>query len=67
MPERVCRDQVRQLMERGAQVVEVLPVEEYDWKHIAGARSLPLTKLTAPAAASLDADRPVVVYCNDFQ
>ena len=67
MPRSIARDEVRELMEREAQLVEVLPAEEYDWKHIAGARSLPLTELTARAAASLDPDRPVVVYCNDFQ
>jgi rhodanese-related sulfurtransferase len=51
----------------GAQLVEVLPAPEYRWRHIAGARSLPLTDLTRERADTLDDDRPVVVYCNDFQ
>jgi rhodanese-related sulfurtransferase len=67
MPKGICRDQVRELAEQGAQLVEVLPAEDYEWKHIAGARSLPLIKLTLEAAASLDRDRPVVVYCHDYQ
>ena len=63
----VSRDELREVQRRGGQVVEVLPEEEYRWRHIAGAVSLPLTDLTAErAAAALDRDRPVVAYCNDF-
>jgi rhodanese-related sulfurtransferase len=67
MPKTICREEVRELMERGAQVVEVLPREDYEWKHIAGATHLPLAQLTAEAAAILDRDRPVIAYCNDYQ
>jgi rhodanese-related sulfurtransferase len=62
------RDDVRRLQAEGAQVVEVLPRAEYEWKHIEGAISLPLTELDEGTAAErLDRGRPVVVYCNDFQ
>ncbi len=68
MPTGVTRDEVRRLQAEGAQVVEVLPRAEYEWKHIAGAICLPLTNLTDAAAAEcLDRGRPVVTYCNDFQ
>ena len=67
MPKTICREELLELIDRGAQVVEVLPAEEFDWKHIAGASNLPLKELTAQAAAVLDRDRPVVAYCNDFQ
>jgi rhodanese-related sulfurtransferase len=64
----VSRDEVRRLQAEGAQVVEVLPRAEYEWKHIAGAISLPLRELDeAAAVARLDARRPVVMYCHDFQ
>lgn len=64
----VSRDELGEVQRRGGQVVEVLPEEEYRRRHIAGAVSLPLTELTADGAATaLDRDRPVVVYCNDFQ
>lgn len=53
--------------EEGAQVVEVLPAEEYESEHIAGARSLPLKDLGEEAATALDRNRPVIVYCDDFQ
>jgi rhodanese-related sulfurtransferase len=68
MAGRVSRDDVRRLQAAGAQVVEVLPRAEYEWKHIAGAIGLPLTELDARSAARLlDRGRPVVTYCNDFQ
>jgi rhodanese-related sulfurtransferase len=66
MPTVVTRQQVQQLVEAGAQLVEVLPRDEYDEEHLPGALHLPLKSLTAAAAAAvLDGGRPVVVYCWD--
>lgn len=56
---------VRELVDRGAQLVEVLPREEYEELHLPGAISLPLKELDARAAEQLDRARPVVVYCWD--
>lgn len=68
MTRRVSRADVAELRSAGAQVVEVLPEEEYRWKHIEGAISLPLERLDEQrAAAALDRARPVVTYCQDFQ
>jgi rhodanese-related sulfurtransferase len=67
MPRSADREDVRRLMEQGAQVVEVLPQEEYEQYHIKGAISLPLEELNAESANRLDRARPVVAYCNDFQ
>jgi rhodanese-related sulfurtransferase len=67
MPRTIDREGVRRLREQGAQVVEVLPKAEYDWKHIAGAINLPLKELNRETADRLDHSRPVVTYCNDFQ
>ena len=65
--EPVSREEVRRLQAAGAQVVEVLPRAEYEWKHIAGAISLPLGDLDRDGAARLRPDRPVIVYCYDHQ
>jgi rhodanese-related sulfurtransferase len=66
MPEVVDRHRVQRLVEDGAQLVEVLPRDEYDEEHLPGALHLPLKRLDADAAARvLDATRPVVVYCWD--
>jgi rhodanese-related sulfurtransferase len=68
MPTAVHRDEVRRLVEHeAAQLVEVLPREEYEWAHLAGAVNMPLKQLDRHTAAALDRTRPVIVYCNDFQ
>ena len=67
MPDEVDRDEVRKLLESGAPVVEVLSSEEYKEEHIAGAINIPLSKLDRKTTAHLRKDRPVVVYCNDYQ
>ena len=64
-PASVTRDEVRRLTEAGAQLVEVLPRDEFDDEHLPGATSLPLKSLTAQTAATLDRTRPVIVYCWD--
>ena len=68
MPKIIDRHELRQLMAaESAQVVEVLPREEYESEHIAGAISLPLPDLNPESAKRLDPKRPVVAYCHDFQ
>lgn len=56
---------VRELLEGGGQLVEVLPREEYEELHLPGAINLPLKELDAHHAERLDRERPVVVYCWD--
>jgi rhodanese-related sulfurtransferase len=56
---------VKELLDRGAQLVEVLPREEYEEMHLPGAVSLPLKELDAHHTELLDRARPVVVYCWD--
>jgi rhodanese-related sulfurtransferase len=56
---------VRELLERGAQLVEVLPREEYQELHLPGAINLPLKELDAQSAKQLNREFPVVVYCWD--
>ena len=65
MPVSIERDHVIELVAHGAQLVEVLPADEYDEEHLPGAISLPLKSLSAGAAAVLDLARPVIVYCWD--
>jgi rhodanese-related sulfurtransferase len=65
MAQEIGRDQVRRLMEQGAQIVDVLPPREYGEDHLPGAISLPLRRIETEAARVLDPGRPVVVYCAD--
>ena len=65
MPTSIGRDEVVDLVAHGAQLVEVLPADEYEEEHLPGAIHLPLKSLTASAASVLDRTRPVIVYCWD--
>jgi len=67
MPEGINRDRIEELLRDGAQLVEVLPAEEYDDEHLPGAINLPLKELNATTASRLDRSRPVIVYCYDTQ
>lgn len=66
-PRPVERSRVRELAAAGAQIVEVLPRDEYDEGHLPGAVSLPLKELNRDTALQLERSRPVVVYCWDYQ
>jgi phage shock protein E len=61
----VDRPRVQQLINKGAQLVEVLPAAEYADEHLPGAISIPLKELDRDRVRELDPDRPVVVYCYD--
>jgi rhodanese-related sulfurtransferase len=65
MPTEIDRKQVQSLVEGGAQLVEVLPADEYEEDHLPGAINLPLRHLETEAIRVLDRTRPVIVYCWD--
>lgn len=68
MPTPIDRDDVQRLVrEEDAQLVEVLPADEFEDEHLPGAINIPLKTLDARSTASLDPQRPVIVYCNDYQ
>jgi len=54
-------------MREGAQIVDVLPSEEFAEEHLPGAVNIPLKELDESSAGRLRKDRPVVVYCHDLQ
>jgi rhodanese-related sulfurtransferase len=65
MPSDVLYPELRRLLDEGAQLVEVLPPEEYAQEHLPGAVNIPLKRLDAQSTAKLERARPVVVYCWD--
>jgi rhodanese-related sulfurtransferase len=65
MPRPIDRDEVRRLVDGGAQLVDVLPANEYGEDHLPGAINMPLRKLEEEARTALDRSRPIVVYCWD--
>ena len=66
MPGRIEHEELQRLMDAGAQLVEVLPEEEYGELHLPGAISIPLKELDGATAARLVRSRDVVVYCHDY-
>ncbi len=67
MPTASYRDEVRRLVEEGAQLVDVLPRHEYEDEHLPGAINIPLKELDRETTARLRRDAPVIVYCHDYQ
>jgi rhodanese-related sulfurtransferase len=67
MPESVTREEVQILVHNGAQLVEVLDGRQYGKAHLPGAINIPLPNFDRKSAAALTHERPVIVYCHDFQ
>jgi rhodanese-related sulfurtransferase len=68
MPIPIDRDEVQRLLrDEHAQLVEVLPAEEYLDEHLPGAVNIPLKALDERSTAALDRARPVIAYCYDDQ
>lgn len=63
----VNREQVRNLMRQGAQVLDVLPASAYRKSHLRGAINLPLAEFQEAKLRQLDRERPIVTYCYDRQ
>ena len=67
MPKDIHREDVQRLVSSSAQLVEVLPPDEYNEAHLPGAINLHLKKLDAQTVKQLDPRRPVITYCHDSQ
>ena len=57
--------QVIAMLSAGAQIVDVLPAQEYNGAHIKGAVHIPLPRILTDAPSLLDRSRRTVVYCRD--
>ena len=62
---RVDVDRARELIERGATILDVLPEPTYRRNHIPGALSRPLASMTEASMSDLAKTKPVIVYCFD--
>ena len=56
-----------ELLGQGAQLVEVLPEDEYEYERLPGASNIPLKTLDTDTTRRLDRNRAVIVYCYDTQ
>jgi len=66
MATRIELGRLQELLGQNAQLVEVLPSQEYDEEHIPGALNIPLKRLDAETTAVLRKHDPVIVYCFDY-
>jgi rhodanese-related sulfurtransferase len=68
MPNPIDRHEVQRLLgQRQAQLVEVLPEAEFEDEHLPGAVNLPLKTLDRERTRQLERERPIIVYCHDYQ
>jgi phage shock protein E len=68
MPTPIDRDELQRLRrEENAHLVEVLPAEDFEDEHLPAAVNIPLKTLDGRSTASLEASRPVIVYCYHYQ
>jgi rhodanese-related sulfurtransferase len=65
MVEQITYPRLRELLDAGAQLIEVLPGPEFTEEHLPGAINIPLKQLDPETVGSLDRSRAVVVYCWD--
>ena len=65
MPTAIDLAQTERLVSGGAQLVEVLPANEYGEAHIPERSTCRSRSSTARTATVLDRSRPVIVYCWD--
>jgi rhodanese-related sulfurtransferase len=59
----ISREEAQELLEAGAQLVDVRAEHEWEMGRIAGAEHLPLAEL-ADRTGEIDKGRPVVFYCR---
>ena len=68
MPTPIDRKEVQRLLaDEDGQLVEVLPPDEYEDEHLPGAINIPLKTLDPETTRRLERERPVIVYCHDYQ
>jgi rhodanese-related sulfurtransferase len=65
MPREIDRNELQELRANGAQLVEVLPRDEYEDQHLPGATNIPLRDIDVKVKDRLDTAKAVVVYCWD--
>ena len=62
-PKEISRAEAREMLDGGAQLVDVRADHEWEAGHLPGAVHIPLDELSQ-RAAEIDKDRPVILYCR---
>jgi rhodanese-related sulfurtransferase len=62
-PKEISRAEAREMLDKGAQLVDVRADHEWETGHLPGAVHIPLADLPAHLD-EIDKDRPVIFYCR---
>ncbi len=62
-PKEISRAEAREMVEKGAQLVDVRADHEWEAGHLPGAVHIPLAELPQHLD-EIDKDRPVILYCR---
>jgi rhodanese-related sulfurtransferase len=62
-PKEISRAEAREMLDQGAQLIDVRADHEWETGHLPGAVHIPLAEL-AGRVAEVDKDRPVILYCR---
>jgi rhodanese-related sulfurtransferase len=62
-PKEISRAEAREMLDAGAQLVDVRADHEWETGHLPGAVHIPLAELPA-RVEEIDKDRPVILYCR---
>jgi rhodanese-related sulfurtransferase len=62
-PKEISRASAREMLDKGAQLVDVRADHEWETGHLPGAVHIPLDELPA-RVEEIDKDRPVILYCR---
>lgn len=63
-PESISPSEARKLVEQGAVLIDIRDHADYLREHIPGARSVPLTGITAGKTVGVTAQQPVIFHCQ---
>ena len=67
MPTMIELGEVQRLLGEGAQLLDMMSREAYEYSHLPGAIHVSLKELDEQSAARLDRERPIITYCSDYQ
>jgi len=69
MTQKLTKEQLKDKLDNNTQIklVNVLPKESFEEKHIPGSINIPVTDIENIAPQRLDKNDEIVVYCADFE
>ncbi len=69
MTQKLTKEQLKDKLDSNTQIklVNVLPKESFEEKHIPGSINIPVTDIENIAPQRLDKNDEIVVYCADFE